>query len=653
MSIRSSWTALVLTGAVVVSGCARDARDAGDARDAAPVVTSVEVRHAVALDTSPPLAAPQLPRDAVQLTARQGEPVREPSRGSSGVARGRLSPPDESEEAFEGEPVSAAVAPHVVAPGGADIEQRAHGTLPSAELVASFDGIGASFTGPQGTATLRNPSDNSLAVGPNHVVQVVNTRMAVFTKRGAVYDTTGRALYGPVPTNNIFRGFGGPCEEKNNGDAVVRYDQLANRWLVVMPLFSRGRKGERHAPAPAAGSGARASEIGQEGQPGAEQTVHQPPAVTPGTPAPIPPAATPRPAPVAPDTQGVYGMCYAVSTSDDPLGSYYRYEFIRPLFPDYPRPAVWPDGYYVPSSTGDDVIQKHACVVERAKMLEGAPASEQCVVIDGVNFLNNVDLDGTTLPPPGAPNIMLAAGGTQLQKDFDDDALYAWTFKVDWKDPSRTKVTGPVKLAVAPYHYLCDGQLTNCVPQPGTERRLDAQGDKLMARVVYRRIGARESIVAVHSVNTNAGSGGVRWYEFRVGPKRALQLYQQGTFAPDSSYRWMASPTMDHVGNIGIGYSFGGTPHFAGQRFAGRRANDPKGRLTLREHVLVEGGAAQANTLRWEDYTQTAIDPSDDCTIWYVGDYLRGGDANYSTRIGGYRLPGCPAPRSTRAPRGR
>ncbi|MCC6930327.1 MAG: hypothetical protein IT359_15185 [Gemmatimonadaceae bacterium] len=636
MLIRSSWTALAIAGAVVVSGCSRDAGDGEQ------IVPAVEVRRSVALDTSPPLAWSTHGAGAVQL-ARVAAGLGD-ARAES-ASRTRLSPPDEG---GDGDVVTS----RRVAPGGADIEQRAHGTLPPAELVASFDGLGASFTGPQGTATLRNPSDNSLAVGPNHLVQVVNTRMAIFTKRGAVYDSTGHVLYGPVPTNNLFRGFGGPCEEKNNGDAVVRYDQLANRWLVVMPLFSRGRKGERHGPPPAAGGAARASEVGQEGQPGAEQTVHQPPAVAPATapvtpvvPPPAPPAATPRPAPAPPDSQGVYGMCYAVSTSDDPLGSYYRYEFVRPLFPDYPRPAIWPDGYYIPSSTGDDVIQKHACVVERARMLAGAPASEQCVVIDGVNFLNNADLDGTVLPPAGAPNIMLAAGGTQLQKDFDDDGIHAWSFKVDWKDPSRTKVVGPVKIAVAPYHYLCDGQLTSCVPQPGTERRLDAQGDKLMARVVYRRIGARESIVAVHSVNTSAGAGGVRWYEFRVGPKRVLRLYQQGTFAPDSSYRWMASPAMDRVGNIGIGYSFGGTPHFAGQRLAGRRAGDPRGRLTLREHVLVEGGGAQANTLRWEDYTQTAIDPSDDCTIWYVGDYLRAGDANYSTRIGGYRLPGCLARR--------
>jgi CTP synthase (UTP-ammonia lyase) len=102
----------------------------------------------------------------------------------------------------------------------------------------------------------------------------------------------------------------------------------------------------------------------------------------------------------------------------------------------------------------------------------------------------------------------------------------------------------------------------------------------------------------------------------------------------------MASPAIDRFGNIAIGYSFGGTPHFAGQRFAARLAGDPLGVLTLRETVLVEGEAAQ-DAVRWEDYTQTAIDPSDDCTIWYVGDYLRKGNDAYSSKIGAFRLPGC------------
>ncbi len=341
-------------------------------------------------------------------------------------------------------------------------------------------------------------------------------------------------------------------------------------------------------------------------------------------------------------------MCYAVSTGPDPFGPYYRYEFLRPLFPDYPRPAIWPDGYYVPTSTGDDPIsetittQKHACVADRAKMLRGEPATEQCVVLNNVGFLNNADVDGKAAPPEGAPNVMMAAGGMQLRKQFEAAHIDVWQFRVDWSDPGRTAITGPTQIPVAPYHYLCDGQLSNCVPQPGTDRRLDAQGDKIMSRLVYRRIGLRESIVAVHSVNTLAGAGGVRWYEFRIDPQRRVSLFQQGTYAPDGFFRWMASPAMDARGNIGIGYSFGGTPNYAGQRFAARLADDPPGRLTLRETALAEGEASQP-AMRWEDYTQTAMDPSDDCTIWYVGDYLKKDATSYSTRIGAFRLPGCQA----------
>jgi hypothetical protein len=216
-----------------------------------------------------------------------------------------------------------------------------------------------------------------------------------------------------------------------------------------------------------------------------------------------------------------------------------------------------------------------------------------------------------------------------------------WQFHVDWKDASKTKVSGPAKISVAPYEYLCGGQLTNCVPQPDTDRKLDAQGDKIMARLVYRNVNGRESVVATHSVNTAAGGGGVRWYEFRVEKNRRVRLQQQGTYAPDRHFRWMASPAMDRQGNIAIGYSFGGAPNFPGQRFAGRLANDPAGVLTLRESVLVEGEASQKTAMRWEDYTQTAMDPSDDCTIWYVGDYLKKDAATYSTRIGAFRLPGC------------
>ncbi|HZS03563.1 MAG TPA: hypothetical protein VFD58_01695 [Blastocatellia bacterium] len=580
-----------------------------------PSNTGADVHHAragaVTIDAA---AARDLSRPLNSLSVPGGDADSEDAKAAQQNPAAHISPPV-----------------MITPPGSAVVEQRSQGSGPGATLVASFDGLGVGFEGPQGKAVLRNPSDNSLAVGPNHIVQTVNTRMAVFDKQGKV-------LYGPVPNNTVFKGFGGACEATNNGDTVVRYDQIADRWLIVMPTFRRGAARPDQPQPGRAGEPAQLSVPGRPGQPGAAAPLFVPPYSS--TPAPPQQRNQGGQGNQGAQPQGPYSMCYAISTGPDPLGSYYRYEFLRPLFPDYPRPAIWPDGYYIPTSTGDEVIQKHACVAERAKMLKGEPAREQCVIIDGVNFLNNADIDGRGLPPRGAPNIMMAAGGTQLKKVMEDDGIFVWQFHVDWENPANTKVTGPEKIAVAPYHYLCDGQLTNCVPQPGTDRRLDAQGDKIMARLVYRRIGNQESIVAVHSVNTSVGGGGVRWYEFRVNKDRSVRLHQQGTYAPDGFYRWMASPAIDRRGNIGIGYSFGGAPNFAGQRFAGRLAKDPPGQLTLRETVLAEGEAAQ-NVMRWEDYTQTAVDPSDDCTIWYVGDYLKKGETNYSTRIGAFRFPNC------------
>ena len=322
-------------------------------------------------------------------------------------------------------------------------------------------------------------------------------------------------------TNTLFAGFGGQCEKQISGDAVVRYDQLAGRWLFVLPIFRRPRRSSPTAP---------------------------------------------------------MRMCYAVSTGPDPLGSYYRYEFSRPLFPDYPRPAIWPDGYYLPTSTGDNVIQKHVCAAERKQMLQGLPAREQCVIVDGVNFLNSADIDGRRLPPAGAPNIVMAAGGTQLHEIFEDNGIYAWKFHVDWNDPAKTHLDGPEKISVAPYHYLCDGQLSKCVPQPDTDGRLDSQGDKLMQRLVYRNFGGHQSIVAAHSVEHE----GWRWRRalVRIPPRpqaRSPQLFQQGTYAPDGNYRWMPSIAMDRKGNIGVGYSFGGTPQ------SSRASASPRGWRTIPE----------------------------------------------------------------------
>jgi len=510
----------------------------------------------------------------------------------------------------------------------AAIEQIQDGNRPAPELIAGFDGLGEGFVGPQGTAQYRNPSDNALALGPDHIFQIVNTRMAIYTKKGKKYDITGRVLLGPAETRSVFRGFGGPCEKLNNGDAVVRYDQLANRWLIVMPTFRRGiprtqELDSAHGMVP------------YPPQPGKAEMIYQAP---PSYPEERPAGGGVRPPRTRVDTVGTFCMCYAISTGPDPLGPYYRYEFDRPLFPDYPRPVIWPDGYYLTSSTSDNLIQRQAFVVDREKMIKGEPATEQHFIINDVNFLLNSDVEGQQLPSKGAANILITNGGAQLHNQFEDDGLYYWKFHVDWKDTAKTKIEGPIKIPVAPYHYAGDGQLKKSVPQPGSDMGLDTQGDKLHGRLVYRRIGKQESYIVAHSVRTAAGGSGIRWYELRSDRHQRLSLYQQGTYASGGDWRWLPGIATDKAGNIGIGYSYGGKDHFPGQRFTGRLAGDAPGVMGFGEGVLAEGQASQGNTLRWEDYTYMVIDPADDATFWYVGDYLKKDAKNYSTKIGGFRL---------------
>ncbi len=547
-----------------------------------------------------------------------------------------------------------------------NLQLRAGSSFDLIESV-SFDGLGYEFVGPQGTSISRNPSDNSLAVGTDHVIQTINTRTAIFSK-------TGEVLYGPVENNNFFRGFGGACENINNGDTVVTYDQLAERWLVVMPIFRRLDRRENEPAVPTPEDGPVLSMPGRFDQPGEPALLFHPDPLSPEEIQAL--TEQRRQERVArresPQPDGTFAMCYAISTTSDPMGEWYRYEFVRLLFPDYPRPAIWPDGYYVTTSTGDEVIEKHACVVEREKMLAGEPAREICIIVPGVNFLNNSDLDGTQLPPAGAPNPMLATGGSQLNGILGDSRIQIWNYHVDWENIDDTFLEGPFDIPVDPYAFLCGGQLTKCVPQPGTEMRLDSQGDKLMARVIYRRRGDRESIVAAHSIAVGfdgdirvdpapkygdqgfspSVGGGVRWYEFRIptAADRTPVLYQQGTYAPGvvpggtpqtGPFRWLPSPSMDAAGNIGIGFSWGSAQDYAGQRFAARTPTDSLGQLASRELILARGLAPQTETLRWEDYTQTAVDPVDDCTIWYVGDYYKEGAADYSTRISAVRMPGC------------
>src|SRR6266566_5180489 len=435
-------------------------------------------------------------------------------------------------------------------------------------LLNSFAGVGNGFSGPNGTFAVNSaPPDTNGAVGPNHYVETVNTSFAIFNK-------SGTPVYGPVPINQVWSGFGGGCQANNDGDPTVVYDGIADRWVISQ--FS----------------------------------------VT----------TTP------------YLMCVAVSTTGDPTGSYYRYSFSYGSvnFPDYPKLSVWPDAYYLTVNffaNGTTFAGAGVAALDRSKMLAGQAATQQLFQTSTVyGGLLASTLDGSRLPPAGSPNYLVALGTTS--------SLATWKYHVDWTTPSSSTFSGPTSLAVASYSEACGGG--TCIPQSGTFQRLDSLADRVMYRLAYRNFGDHEALVVNHSV-TSGSSTGVRWYELRPSGGN-LTVFQQGTYAPDASYRWMGSIAMDQAGGIGLGFSVSSSSLKPQIHYTGRLATDPTGQMSQGEGTIINGAGVQTGRglSRWGDYSSMSIDPADGCTFWYANEYIpANGSFNWSTRIGTFKLPGC------------
>src|SRR6266852_8190447 len=97
-----------------------------------------------------------------------------------------------------------------------------------------------------------------------------------------------------------------------------------------------------------------------------------------------------------------------------------------------------------------------------------------------------------------------------------------------------------------------------------------------MFRLTYRNFGDHESLVLNHSVQGSSGGGGPRWYEIQ-DPNGDPVVYQQGSFVPDSNYRWMGSIAMDQAGNIALGYSLSSSAIHPSVAITGRQLGDPLG----------------------------------------------------------------------------
>jgi hypothetical protein len=414
----------------------------------------------------------------------------------------------------------------------------------------------------------------------------------------AIYSKTGVTLYGPAAGNTLWTGFGGPCETSNDGDPQTNYDHLADRW--VMSQFA-----------------------------------------LPNYPS------------------GPYYQCFAVSTTPDPLGAWYRYAFVASAtkMNDYPKVGVWPDGYYLTVNQftgGASWGGLGVFIFERDQMLVGGVARE--VYFDtGAVTLNYggavpADLDGTP-PAPGTPGYVAEWDDFTWGMGDAADTMRIWEVHADWTNPANStfglnaNYDPNFKITTADVLPLCIGN-RNCIPQPGTLVKVDAIGDRLMQRLQYRNIGGVGKLTVNHTVDAGGGRAGVRWYQF-TNPGTGWTMADEGTFAGlggDTDNRWMGAAALDVQGNMAVGYSVSSSTTYPSIRYNGRLAGDPAGTLGTEATLIVGAGSQTGSVGRWGDYSALLVDPADECTFWYTQEYFTTtGPAPWQTRIGSFKFPSCVA----------
>ena len=342
-------------------------------------------------------------------------------------------------------------------------------------------------------------------------------------------------------------------------------------------------------------------------------------------------------------SEGPNLLYVAISTTPNPVppATWHVYSFQAPNFPDYPKYGIWPDAYYVTTNeSGPSTVY----AMPRAEMLTGAtlPAIQRFTMPSLPNFgfqaATPADLDGQA-PPAGSPGIIMRMADDAVQGGGAAvDQLEIWELDVDWTTPSNSTLTNTLNIPTAPFSSeLCGFTSFDCFPQQGTNQRLDPLRELLMYRVQYRNFGTHQTIVCNHvtDVGDFTDHGGIRWYELRKSGNANWGIHQQGTYSPDANHRWMGSVAMDGRGNIGLAYSVSSTSMFPSLRFTGRTAGDALGQMTVSETSIVAGTAA-SNGERWGDYASLSVDPSDDCTFWFTGEYQT--TDGWATRIASFQI---------------
>lgn len=482
--------------------------------------------------------------------------------------------------------------------GAAATPERAAPTLGGVQ----FDGLSSA----DNVAVLGGqvyPPDTNHDVGPNHIVETTNLLVRI-------YDKSGSPLTSAFRMSTLFAPLGGVCSTHDDGDPIVLYDPLADRWLISQFTYE-GTAANRE--------------------------------------------------------------CVAISQTGDPTGGYYLYDFPSPIaaFQDYPHLGVWPDGYYMTTNQFNTSLTAFigggVFAYEREKMLVGDPAARQ-IYFDLGTVDSNIagmlpsDFDGLIPPPAGTPNPFVYFTATEYGDA--SDALRVFDFAADWAAPESSTFTerSESPIAATAFNPLTPSGRNDILQNGGTcSNALDTIGDRLMHRVAYRNLGeGHEILVLNHTVNANdvttcstgasTFQAGVRLYELRrtTGAANPFAIGQQVTYAPDGASRWMASAASDHQGNLAVAYSAASKTVYASLRYTGRLAGDPANTLQSEATMHAGSGTQTGTAARWGDYSMLAVDPTDDCTFWYSQEYYSTvATVDWKTRIGNFKFAGC-----TASPRG-
>ncbi len=338
-------------------------------------------------------------------------------------------------------------------------------------------------------------------------------------------------------------------------------------------------------------------------------------------------------------------MLIAVSTTNDPTGTWYQYSFDVADMPDYEKFGIWQDGYYMATNNGGS---NDTYVFERSQMLIGGAAPKMVgfsnawlpISIDGFMCVPPVDNDGA-FAPAGSPGLFIAMNDDAI--GGGSDQLWIYELAVNWSNTASSTFNRTQQINVTAFDSNFGNTWSN-IPQQGTSQKVDAIPMVIMNVPQYRNFGTYQTIVCCHTVDVdNTNHAGIRWYELRK-TTGAWTVRQTGTYAPDAHSRWMGSIMLNANNKIGLGYSISSSSMYPSIRYTGQSTGAyaaGTGILDVPEEIIQTGANSQTGYNRWGDYSLMSVDPADNETFWFTTEYIGSGGSR-KTKIASFKIGNAP-----------